>query len=265
MRVRMIVAVALVMMAVMTMSCMECMAMDVQKEYEEYTINRVNSGVAQESDAVAQASDAVVQESSDVAQESDDVIPSVIDLDWSDVPVLLVDHVWWTEDAGVRASGQLCYDDEYLYVHLAAVEKDIRAVNTEPMSPVYEDSCLEFFFMLPDAGNYFNFEVNPNGCLNIQFGPKKATRFFLVSEDAADYFDVHADRTADGWEVYYRIPITFIRLFYPEFVFDGIIRANVYKCGNKTVQKHYLAWNPVNTDKPNFHRPEDFGIMYFEP
>ena len=85
------------------------------------------------------------------------------DVVWDSIPVFAIDQVLWTADVGVRASGQLCYDEENLYVHLAAVEKEIRAENTEPMSPVYEDSCLEFFFMLPDADNYINFEINPNG------------------------------------------------------------------------------------------------------
>ena len=64
--------------------------------------------------------------------------------DWDNIPVLPIDRVLWTDDTGVRALGQLCYDEENLYVHLRAFEKDIRAENTEPLSPVHEDSCLEF-------------------------------------------------------------------------------------------------------------------------
>ena len=30
-----------------------------------------------------------------------------------------------------------------------------------------------------------------------------------------------------------------------------------------TLQAHYLSWNPVTSDAPDFHRPEDFGIMRF--
>ena len=186
------------------------------------------------------------------------------DIDWTSIPDLNVDKVLWTEDVGIRAKAQICYDEDNMYIHLSAIEKDIRAENTEPMSPVYEDSCMEFFFMLPDAGNYFNFEINPNGCLNVQFGPRKEDRIYIVREDATDYFDIHADLTEDGWEVFYTIPIEFIRFFYPDYMFEGDLMANVYKCGNKTVHKHYLSWNPVTSDTPNFHRPEDFGIMHFE-
>ncbi|MBO7233161.1 MAG: hypothetical protein J6V16_08435, partial [Bacteroidales bacterium] len=27
-------------------------------------------------------------------------------------------------------------------------------------------------------------------------------------------------------------------------------------------QPHYLSWQPINTEKPDFHRPEFFGTLY---
>ena len=71
-------------------------------------------------------------------------------------------------------------------------------------------------------------------------------------------------KTADGWEVSYRIPLSFLRLFLPEFAFAGVLRANVYKCGDMAEREHYLSWNPVTSETPDFHRPQDFGRMMFE-
>ena len=186
------------------------------------------------------------------------------DLDWSGIPAIPIDKVLWTPDYGIRAQGQLCYDDDFLYVHQSAVEKDIRAENTEPMSPVYEDSCLEFFFRIDGDKNYFNCEINPNGVLNMQYGPEKTDRINIVRSDATDYFDIHTDRTADGWEAYYRIPIELIRLFDKNLRFNGTMSGNMYKCGNKTTNKHYLSWTKIDLDKPNFHCPEYFGTLSFE-
>ncbi len=185
-------------------------------------------------------------------------------IDWGNIPTLPIDKVLWTEKTDITAQGQLCYDNENLYVHLSAVEKEIRAENTEPLSPVYEDSCLEFFFKFDNTDNYFNFEINPNGCLCTQFGPRKTDRINIVREDCAEYFDIKTNRTADGWECYYRIPLRYIRLFYPDYNFGGDITANMYKCGNKTANKHYIAWQPIDLDDPNFHCPEYFGRMRFE-
>ena len=42
------------------------------------------------------------------------------------------------------------------------------------------------------------------------------------------------------------------------------IRANFYKCGDELDKPHYLSWNPINLEKPNFHCPEFFGTLFFE-
>lgn len=183
--------------------------------------------------------------------------------DWSAIPSLPIDRVLWTEDAGIRAAGQLCCDGEKLYVHLRAVEKEIRAENTAPLSPVWEDSCLEFFFRFPAAESYFNFEVNPNGCFCLQFGPSRAERTSLVPEDAAALFAIRTARTEDGWELFYRIPLAFLRRFLPDCAFRGELRANFFKCGDRTPRPHYLSWAPVASETPDFHRPQDFGLLRF--
>ena len=183
--------------------------------------------------------------------------------DWTAVPQLEVSNILWTPDWGIRAFGQFCHDAEYLYVHLCAVERDIRAEYTAPLSPVCQDSCLEFFFMPEGEDRYLNFEVNPNGCLLAGFGRGRADRIFLHRGDLRELFGIRTARTPDGWEVFYRIPLSFLRLFWPGFAFAGALRANVYKCGDLTAREHYLAWNPVNSRTPDFHRPQDFGRMIF--
>lgn len=40
--------------------------------------------------------------------------------------------------------------------------------------------------------------------------------------------------------------------------------ANFYKCGDKLQTPHFLSWNPINLEKPNFHCPEFFGTLNFE-
>lgn len=198
-------------------------------------------------------------------KESYTIVKTDENPDWSTVPVLKIDNVLWTDDYGIRGQGQLCYSDDALFVHLSATEENIRAECTAPLSPVWEDSCLEFFFKTTDSPNYFNFEINPNGCLCTEFGPDKTDRIVIVREDAEEYFDIHTDRTTDGWEVFYRIPLKYIRLFYPDYQFEGKLAANFYKCGNKTVNRHYLSWSPVGLESPNLHCPEYFGIIEFEP
>ena len=181
--------------------------------------------------------------------------------DWETIPKLTLDNILWEPDCGIRADAQLASDGEHLYVHLSAAETNIRAEYTEPLSPVGQDSCLEFFFMPADGDRYFNFEMNPNGCLYIGCGHNRNDHITLYRGDMTDYFQIRTNRTADGWEVFYQIPAEFIRVFYPDFQFTGALRANFYKCGDKTVQKHYLSWHPVLSEKPDYHRPQDFGTL----
>ena len=118
--------------------------------------------------------------------------------------------------------------------------------------------------MLPDKDNYFNFEINPNGCLRVQFGPSREDRLDIVRKNAIDYFSIRTNRTADGWEVFYRIPLQFIRLFYPEYRFEVGLLGNMYKCGDRTAVEHYLSWARIDLDTPDFHQPGFFGLITFD-
>ena len=175
-----------------------------------------------------------------------------------------VDEVMWLPDADIRMQARLSYDAQALYVSMRAWERDIRAELTEPMSPVWEDSCMELFFAPGEDGRYFNLEVNPKGCYYLGFGRGRDDRVRLFPEDTAA-FAIQTDRLPDGWTLSYRVPHAFLQLFYPGFRFEAgrEMRANVYKCGDKTAQPHYLAWNALRSDKPDFHRPEDFGLLCF--
>lgn len=209
------------------------------------------------------------REEPQTAQEENGIMTYMIkrvsgDIDWGSVPALSLDNILWEPDCGICAGAQLCHDGERLYVHLRAVEKDIRAEYTAPLSPTYEDSCLEFFFMPESEDRYFNFEINPNGCLYIGFGHDRYDSTALYREDMREYFDIRSARTDDGWEVYFSIPLEFLNVFYNGYSYSGTLMANVYKCGDKTEHRHYLSWNPVRSEKPDFHRPQDFGRMVFE-
>jgi Carbohydrate-binding family 9 len=47
--------------------------------------------------------------------------------------------------------------------------------------------------------------------------------------------------------------------------FDGqLMRANLYKCGDRLTKPHYATWNPVVSQKPDYHRPESFGEWIFQ-
>lgn len=185
-------------------------------------------------------------------------------LDWDQIPALKIDNWQLTAPLPISAEAQICYDDQALYVRLRTVEQDIRAEHLGPLGEICEDSCLEFFFS-PMEGDlrYLNLECNLNGAMFMGFGLGPDCLSRLVEE--TPFIRPKPQRTDDGWEVTYEVPYTFIRLFFPEFdPKPGYsMRGNCYKCGEFTVNPHYLTWNVVPEENFTFHCPEHFGIMHF--
>ena len=187
--------------------------------------------------------------------------------DWSAIEKLDIADAEWTDSFGIGAHAQLCHDDQAVYVRMWAEEQDVRATYAadDPLAKCYEDSCLEFF-LSPVAGDarYVNFEFNPNCALCNEIGVQKQGRIRLLPE--AETLAAASTRTEGGWEVTFQIPFDYIRTLYPAFNPEpgAQMHGNFYKCGNLTAHKHYLAWNHVDSETPNFHTPESFGILVLE-
>lgn len=187
--------------------------------------------------------------------------------DWEKIPALAVDQILWLPDTGISMTQQICYDETRLYLRQKAVEAHIRAAHTDVLAAVCEDSCMEFFFCPEEKdARYFNFEWNLNGCLFLGFRTDRKNAVRLQAANHKELFHFRSAKTQDGWEIFYEIPASFIRLFFPEFSLKPgkILRANCYKCGDKTKNPHYLSWNPVSSQTPDFHRSQDFGCMVLE-
>ena len=161
----------------------------------------------------------------------------------------------------------MLHDGQNLYVRFDTWEEEVRATYTVPNDPVCRDSCVEFFFCPdPNSDRYFNFEWNPDGGLYLGLRSGHELYVRLQPEDPVALFEYRSQRTDDGWEIFYKIPLSFINLIFPEFQLASgtAFRANCFKCGDRTVQPHYLSWNPCTSDYPRFHRVCDFGLMILE-
>jgi len=193
------------------------------------------------------------------------IIPKPANLDWSKIPAIKMENTHHEGFVDISATGQVCYDDEALYIRLTAREKEIRAVYNDLLGAPCEDSCLEFFFSpMEDDIRYFNVELNPNCCMYLGIGSSIRDLVRLIPE-GENPFSPRATYTKDGWEIEYSIPYTFIRRFFPKFeaVAGKTIRGNFYKCGDLTVKEHFFSWSPVTGEVLSFHRPCDFGYLTF--
>lgn len=187
--------------------------------------------------------------------------------DWRTVPTLVMDIPYRETPADITAAAQICYTENEFLVHLFTAEKNIRAVEKGPLGAPYEDSCLEFFFC-PCEGDarYFNIEVNMNGCFFLGFGSGDADLIRLLPEEGIEnILSPDIRKTAEGWEIFYRVPYSFIRRFFPNFhVYKGKeMRANCYKCADLSQPPHYLSWSKIEGEPFTFHKSHCFGKMVF--
>jgi len=182
---------------------------------------------------------------------------------WEAIPAVTLCHTPWLTPNDVKAQAQLCHDGQTLFLRMQARESSIRATVTGQLELVCNDSCLEFFFA-PDAedSRYLNFEVNPLGTLYVGFGAERATRARQILK-STDMFQIQTFRTEDGWGLTMQIPLRFVQMYFPNAEFAGVAACNFYKCGEETVSPHYLAWNPLTCEKPDYHRRQDFGTLQF--
>lgn len=183
--------------------------------------------------------------------------------DWDRVPALEAGNIEWTEDFGIRMTQKICYSEENLFVQQTAIERLIRAEHHEMPAAVCEDSCMEFFLVPEGDTRYLNFEWNWNGCLHLDIHAADGSGIGLLPKEHRTLFAFRSSLIENGWQISYRIPLSFLQVFYPTLAFQPgtAFRANCYKCGDLTEHPHFLAWSKNSSETPNFHCLEDFGRM----
>lgn len=179
---------------------------------------------------------------------------------WIAVPPLVLRPCRWSPNPPPPVCARLCWTEEALHVRLESGAAPERAVNTTPDSPVWEDSCLEFFFSF-DGRNYINLEGNVNGALRASFGPDRHARR-LLRELAIPLPAVRAEEGAGSWALELIVPAALIERLCDVTLQSGLrFTGNFYACGDAAPAPYYAAWNEVETETPDFHRPEFFGEL----
>lgn len=183
----------------------------------------------------------------------------------------LIDHVNWQEKFPYKplCSFVVAVSLTRLYVFYSVISKDLRAVNTEDLSPVAEDSCLEFFLRVPGDEVYWNFEVNCIGTMNASRRVQRDKPIRLTADELASIGrysscgnePIEQQKGTFCWDLVLSVPLQLVGL-------DGknlpdYVMGNFYKCGSKTAHPHYVSWNAIDGDSPDFHRPDCFGKLWF--
>lgn len=169
---------------------------------------------------------------------------------------------------------RIAYSDQEIYLQYFVKESAIRAKYTQDQGSLpFEDSCVEFFMIPGDDDNiYYNLEFNCIGFGTFDGGAGRRERL-RFAEDVMSQIrrestlapdSIEASEGQFEWSITIAIPISVYSLSKFSPLSGRKVRANFYKCGDKTPRPHYLSWNPVGTERPNFHTPEYFGFIEFE-
>ena len=171
------------------------------------------------------------------------------------------------------------YSETEIYLQYLVTENDIKAEFGEDVgSKPYTDSCVEFFAIPGEGGEYYNLELNCIGKGTFAGGAQRTDRTRYADDVLAQIrrestlgSEAFGTKTlADNggepytWKLTVALPIELYSLSEVKPLKGRTIKANFYKCGDNMPQKHYLSWHPIRIEKPNFHRPDHFGTLIFE-
>ncbi len=187
--------------------------------------------------------------------------------------VQMIDSLNWPEYSyKPDVKFRMAYIQDLILLKFYVNEETIIAKETKVNGDVYKDSCVEFFISLDQNDVYYNFEFNCIGTAHVGYG-KERTKRSLIDPEILKLISIKSslgnqpfDEMTGGhqWEIMIMIPKECLA-FDKDIVYKGLrAKGNFYKCGDDSSKPHYITWNPVRTETPDYHRPEYFGEILFK-
>jgi len=190
-------------------------------------------------------------------------------IDWSIVkPLIINEFPWYDKGLKQETFVQVAICDKVLHIKVKAIDCHSSAEILEDNGSVYLDSCFEFF-VTPEnnlSESYINFEINCVGNLYLAVRDKCSKRRAVKAEldqvkirSSLPYKRIKKVSPKDDyWSLDIEIPLKFLETFYGRKIDTQCWYGNFYRIGGK-LDDQYGTWNWVETDKPDFHQPLQFG------
>ena len=180
---------------------------------------------------------------------------------------------WASFPYAPEVSFRIAHNSKAIFLKFYVKEQHLLAKRDTTNSATHKDSCVEFFIDPLQNGNYFNFEFNCIGTTHLAYGTGRKKRTFIPPERIEKHIQTWStlgdqpfkERSGSfKWEMVVIIDTAVMFDKKSNELSGQIAHANFYKCGDDTAKPHYLSWNPVITERPDFHRPDHFGLLEFE-
>jgi hypothetical protein len=177
---------------------------------------------------------------------------------------------WMAFSYKPEVSFALAHANDCLFLEFYVTESRPQANYSSTNDPVYKDSCVEFFIAFNEEAVYYNFEFNCLGTCMAAYGTERDNRKFLPAEVIAQIKSLATIKQLNSyqqglffWRLTLMIPVEVFCMHELTQLKGLACKVNFFKCGDELQKQHYLSWNDIKADKPNFHLPEFFGKMNF--
>ncbi len=176
---------------------------------------------------------------------------------------------WPAYQADAQAEFLMAHNGDAILLKYVISEKYLSA-NEGTNGNIHNDSCVELFIAFDDEG-YYNLEFNCLGFTKIGYGNDRLDRELLpveIIKQLSFSSKINANSTINSnegfdWEIMLVIP----KEIFIKHQIDSFHRlqakGNFYKCGDGLPQPHFLTWNMIEAEQPDFHRKDFFGELVF--
>jgi alpha-galactosidase len=195
--------------------------------------------------------------------QSIDVFPESID--WAHAPSIRFNHDWQGRNPDTERETRVgvLWNEESVFVAMLCQYRSITVFqDADPngrRDELWERDVAEVFLQPDRFGEkyYKEFEVSPNGqWLDLDITPAGLRHITSGIRTRVAIDDVTA-----AWRAQLAIPLESIT---DHFDPAQSWRVNFFRCEGSEPDRFYSAWQPTETEKPNFHVPEKFGWLRFE-
>lgn len=187
---------------------------------------------------------------------------------WTKAERVEIKKYWSGEDAPNAKHAKVCalWSDDFLYVRFDCNQEEPLIVSERPQTEsktpgVWDRDVCEIFIASnsDNPNHYFEFEAAPTGewiDLEIYFSAKERETNWKYKSEMKTFSKVEESKVTTI------IKIPFSSLNSKPKAGESW-RVNLFRCVGLG-DTRYLAWQPTQTEKPNFHVPEKFGWLYFQ-
>ncbi|MFN0278689.1 MAG: carbohydrate-binding family 9-like protein [Pyrinomonadaceae bacterium] len=187
---------------------------------------------------------------------------------WKSASLAKISTYWSGEMAPKQRQfeARLLWSDTALYVRFNASQSEPLVVSekadvTRKIRGLWNRDVCEIF-IAPDASQrnkYFEFEIAPNGewiDLVIEIASQERLTDWDYKSGMTSAAKIEKDKVVMAikipWEAFGARPRV-----------GDVWLGNLFRCVGRDPTRGYLAWQPTETEKPNFHVPEKFGEFRF--